>query len=211
MIALQIAFIILLYASFGVVHSVLAALSLKKKIARNFPGFMPYYRLSYNLFALIHFSVVYELTPRIDVRLYDLRYPYDFIILFFQLQMVLGILWTFRYFNLKEFLGINQILRAYGGDFNVYSLDEESELIIRGPYLWCRHPLYFFTLMFLLLRPYMFLDYLISLLCIGVYFYVGAVWEEKRMLEKFDSHYREYMAHVPRIFPFVFRKRIPGA
>jgi protein-S-isoprenylcysteine O-methyltransferase Ste14 len=210
MIALHIGLIILLYASFGVVHSVLAALSLKKNIARNFPGFMPYYRLSYNVFALIHFSVVYELTPRIDVRLYDLQFPYDFIILFFQLQMVLGILWTFRYFNLKEFLGINQILRAYGGDFNVYSLDEESELIIQGPYLWCRHPLYFFTLMFLLLRPYMFLDYLISLLCIGAYFYIGAVWEEKRMLEKFDAHYREYMAHVPRIFPFAFRKRVPG-
>jgi protein-S-isoprenylcysteine O-methyltransferase Ste14 len=121
--------------------------------------------------------------------------------------MLLGILWTFRYFNLKEFLGINQALKAYGGDYNVYSLDEESELVLKGPYLWCRHPLYFFTIMFLVLRPYMFLDYLVSLVCIIAYFYVGSLWEEKRMLEKFGEHYEAYKKQVAPIVPFLMSRK----
>jgi protein-S-isoprenylcysteine O-methyltransferase Ste14 len=207
MIILQICLILLLYASFGVVHTLLAKISFKKKVAKKFPGFMPFYRLAYNGFALIHFYFVYEWTPRIDYKLYDAQFPYDFLILFFQFQMLLGILWTFRYFNLKEFLGINQALKAYGGDYNVYSLDEESELVLKGPYLWCRHPLYFFTIMFLVLRPYMFLDYLVSLVCIIAYFYVGSLWEEKRMLEKFGEHYEAYKKQVAPIVPFLMSRK----
>lgn len=207
MIALNICYIILLYASFGVVHTFLAKLSFKKRIAKYFPGLMPYYRLAYNIFAFIHFGFVYELTPRIDIKLYDAQFPYDFIIVFFQFQMLLGILWTFRYFDLKEFLGINQIYRAFRHDFNVYSLDEESEFIAKGPYLWCRHPLYFFTFLFLAFRPYMYLDYIVSLLCIGGYFYIGSLWEEKRMTEKFGDYYRDYCDHIPRFVPSLRRQR----
>ena len=210
-VVLQALYLIFLYAAFAVLHTVLAGLDIKRRIAKKYPGIMPWYRLLYNIFAIISFYYVYELSPRIDIKLYDLQYPYDFIILFFQLQMLLGILWTLRYFNAKEFFGIDQILRKLKGSYNALSLDENSELIIKGPYLWCRHPLYLFFILFLALRPYMFLDYLISLICITLYFYIGSIYEEKRMIDKFGDHYREYIKHIPRLIPYhIFFKKNKG-
>ncbi len=207
-VVLQALLIILLYAAFGAVHTVLAGLGLKKKVAKKYPAVMPYYRLLYNLFALVTFYYVYELSPHIDIKLYDLQFPYDFIILFFQVQMLLGILWTLRYFDAKEFFGFSQISRKLDGNYNLSSYDEDTKLVIKGPYLWCRHPLYLFFILFLAFRPYMFLDYLISLVCITAYFYIGSIYEEKRMIEKFGDHYREYMKHIPRLIPYhIFIKK----
>lgn len=207
MIFVNILIIILLYSSFAVVHSLLAAFEVKRKLLKKFPSFMPFYRISYNVFALIHFYFVYELSPRIDIKLFDLQFPYDFLIYFFSLQSLLAIGWTLFYFDGKEFLGISQLFRRHSGEYNLNNLDEDSELIVKGPYLWCRHPLYFFCIMFLTLRPYMNLDYLVSLICIITYFYIGSIYEEKRMLKKFGAHYEEYMKHVPRLVPVFWGRK----
>ncbi len=207
MIVFQILAIIVLYASFGLVHTVLAKLNVKKSVAVRYPKLLPYYRLFYTLLSFMHLYFVYRLTPSIDIKLYDLQYPYDFIILIFQLQGLLGFLWTFQYFNVKEFLGINQLFRKIHDNYENATLDEESKLIIKGPFLWCRHPEYFFVIMFLVLRPTMSLDYFVSLICIVAYFYIGTFYEEQRLLEKFGEHYSEYQKLVPRLLPIRFRKR----
>jgi protein-S-isoprenylcysteine O-methyltransferase Ste14 len=199
MIFFDIVIILLLYASFGAVHSLLAALSVKERVAVRFPRFMPYYRLSYNLFSLFHFYWVYELTPFIDVRVYDLPNPYDILILIPQFASLLGFVWSVAYFNGAEFLGIAQIGRRK--NYKTASLDEEATLTMSGPYKFSRHPVYFFSIGILLFRPYMFLDYLVSLLCIIAYFYIGAYYEEKRLQKKFGEAYRRYIAATPMIVP----------
>ncbi len=197
----------MLYASFGAVHSLLAMLKLKKYAAVRFPKFLPFYRFSYTVISLLHFYVIYQLTPDIDIKIYDFQFPYDFIILILQLQALLGFFWTFQYFNAKEFLGINQLFRKINGSYDNSTFDEETKLIIKGPFLWCRHPVYFFCILFLVLRPTMSLDYLTAIVCIIAYFYIGTYYEEKRLLETFGEQYKEYQRLVPRLLPIRFRKR----
>jgi len=69
-----------------------------------------------------------------------------------------------------------------------------------------RHPIYFFSMMFLLFRPVMDLFYLTCLICIIIYFCIGSYYEEKRLVEKFGEDYIKYRKAVPRFFPLKFFK-----
>jgi len=83
-------------------------------------------------------------------------------------------------------------------------LDEELTLRIEGPYRYSRHPVYFFSIMFLLFRPAMDLFYLTVFLCIVIYFYIGSFYEEKKLIKNFGKIYSRYKESVPRIFPVKF-------
>jgi protein-S-isoprenylcysteine O-methyltransferase Ste14 len=80
-------------------------------------------------------------------------------------------------------------------------LDEEYTLRIEGPYRYTRHPLYFFSIIFLLFRPVMDLFYLTFFTCVVVYFYIGSYYEEKKLERLFGQQYTKYKKVVPRIFP----------
>jgi protein-S-isoprenylcysteine O-methyltransferase Ste14 len=205
---LNILAIIALYASFFVLHSFLATLRIKTKIARRYPAFMPYYRFTYTIIALVHFYIVYELTPYINIKLYDLPNPFDIIVLIPQFGSLVGILWCFAAVDAAEFLGIAQVFRARRKSYKVETLDEQSALTIGGPYRLCRHPLYFFIICALWFRPYMFLDYFVASVCITVYLVVGAKFEESRMIEQFGGQYRDYQRTTQMIIPIKFFRRV---
>jgi protein-S-isoprenylcysteine O-methyltransferase Ste14 len=79
--------------------------------------------------------------------------------------------------------------------------DEKLTLKIEGPYKVVRHPLYLFTIIFLILRPTMDLFYLVFLIFLIAYFYIGSFYEERKLVSAFGDRYREYQESVPRLFP----------
>lgn len=203
--------ILLLFACFGFIHSFLASNSVKKFLIEKLDGLIAFYRLFYVIFSLLVFYWIYLLLPNSHIIIYDLPYPFDFIILIPQFLSLVGILWTLRYFSVKEFLGVNQILRWINKEYNTNELDEKLTLRIKGPYKWCRHPVYFFSIMFLAFRPEISLSYLTLLACIAAYFYAGSVYEEKKLIERFGQEYINYKNAVPRIFPYkIFYPYKPG-
>jgi methanethiol S-methyltransferase len=206
-VALDILLIIFAFAVFGFLHSYFASTRFKKKIAEKAGSLIAFYRIVYNLSFVVFFIVMYELLPHPDTKLYDLPTPWDLIILIPQFASVGGILWTLKYFSGQEFLGINQVIRYFRGEYNTAELDERLTLHIEGPYRFSRHPLYLFTILFLLFRPVMDIFYLTFFLCIVAYFYAGSFFEEKKLIEKFGEEYAEYRKSVPRIFPFKFSGR----
>jgi protein-S-isoprenylcysteine O-methyltransferase Ste14 len=204
MIAVKILEIFALYATFGLVHTYLAKIEFKELVAKKYPKFLPYYRFSYNLYALIHFSLVYKLSPDIDIRLYDLPKPFDLIMLAIQYVALAGVVWVFYKIGFKEFLGVAQIGRDIFENYDSAILDEEAELVTDGPFKLCRHPLYFFTSLWLIARPEMMLDYFIAVVCIVMYFIIGAKYEEKKMLIRFGEKYESYIQGKPRFVPFLW-------
>ncbi len=193
--------IILLFSIFGIIHSVLASNKIKKSVASFLGGLIAFYRAIYIVLSLIIFYLIYTLVPNDHVTVFDLPYPFDFIILVPQLGSLVGLLWTLKYFDVREFIGINQILRWFKKNYDEEELDEELTLRIRGPYKYVRHPLYLFSILFLAFRPEMDLNYLTFLLCIIAYFYIGSFYEERKLVEKFGDMYVKYRKTVPRIFP----------
>jgi len=144
--------------------------------------------------------------PKPLLMIYDLPAPFDIIILIPQFIALAGVIWSLRYFSLYEFAGINQVLRWKNNLYNENELDEKLTLRIEGPYKYSRHPLYFFIIAFMFFRPAMNLFYLVFTICTTVYFYIGSIYEEKKLAEAFGERYISYMRSVSRIIPFTFRR-----
>ncbi|MDR3666640.1 MAG: hypothetical protein P4L35_07355 [Ignavibacteriaceae bacterium] len=215
---------IIAFILFAFLHTILASFKFKSIIALRIGSAMAFYRLAFNIFSLLFLIYMYEYLPRPDVELFDLKYPWDIVILIPQFLALAGIIWTFRFFSLYEFIGLAQIKRWIDGKFvtvreetkpafgeqadvsndikiseDVY--DEKLTLKIEGPYKVVRHPLYLFVIICLIFRPTMDLFYFVFLIFLIVYFYVGTFYEEKKLVTIFGDQYRKYQNSVPRLFP----------
>src|ERR1035437_5276047 len=188
---------IMAFIIFALLHSFLASFKVEFFLTQRIGSMMAFYRLAYNIIFLWFFFYLYESLPRPDVELFELKFPWDIIILIPQFLALGGIIWTFRYFSFSEFAGISQIKRWMAGDV----FDEKLTLKIEGPYKVVRHPLYLFTSVFLILRPTMDLFYLVFLIFLIAYFYVGSFYEERKLVSAFGDQYRKYQESVPRLFP----------
>ena len=204
--AVDVFIIILLFALFGYTHSLFASNKIKRLAVSYVGNYIAFYRIVYNITSVLAVYLLYIILPRPHIIIYDLNYPYDFIILIPQYLSLAGFIWSLRFICVKEFLGISQIKRWFNNQYDINELDEELSLRIRGTYKYIRHPLYFFSIMFLLFRPVMDLFYLTCLICIMIYFYMGSHYEEKKLVEKFGEDYIRYKKVVPRFFPLKILK-----
>jgi len=204
--AVDVLIIIFLFALFGYSHSLLASNKIKRFAVSYAGNYIAFYRLVYNILSTVTVYALFKILPHPDIIIYDLKYPYDFIILVLQFISLAGFIWSLKFINVKEFLGVSQIERWFNNQYDVNELDENLTLRIRGAYRFMRHPLYFFSIMFLLFRPVMDIFYLTCLICIIIYFYIGSYYEEKRLIEKFGEEYIKYKKEVPVIFPVKFYK-----
>jgi methanethiol S-methyltransferase len=201
--AADVIIILIAFALFGYTHSLLASNKLKRIAAAKFGSLIAFYRLIYNFISFISLYILYLLLPQPNLLIYDLPNPWDLIILIPQILSIIGIVWSARYFNLWEFIGFSQIKRWIEGSYDIKELDEKYSFRIDGPYKLTRHPVYLFSITFLLFRPAMDLFYLVIFILIVVYFYIGSVYEEKKLTELFGEDYSRYKEEVPRIIPFL--------
>lgn len=199
--------VLILFFLFAFLHSYFASNKFKILILNKYPKVIPFYRLIYNFIALVTFYFFITLSPKSDLTIYDLNFPYDLLILIPQFLSLIGLIWSAFYFDWKEFIGISQFIRWEKNNYNLNDLDEKTTLRVDGPYKISRHPIYLFTILFLLFRPTMSLFYLTLFICIVIYFYIGSIYEEKKLVEKFGSEYRNYQEKVGRIFPFKFKNK----
>ena len=202
--AADVLIILFYFALFAFLHTYLASNKFKKFLAERYGSLVAFYRMVYNLISVVTFYFLYETVPHPILIIYDLSYPFDFIVLIPQFLSLAGIIWTLKYFDVREFLGINQIFRWLNKEYDLKELDEKLTLNIRGPYKICRHPIYLFSILFLIFRAEMDLSYLTFLIAAIAYFYIGSFYEEKKLLDKFGDEYLNYQKTVPRIIPFAF-------
>jgi methanethiol S-methyltransferase len=78
-------------------------------------------------------------------------------------------------------------------------------IVIRGPYLWVRHPLYFFMLVLIWSFPDVSLDRLLFNVLWTLWVVIGTYLEEKDLVAEFGEKYIHYQKTVPMLFPW----RIP--
>jgi len=193
--------IVFLFFLFAFSHSVLASFDVKKRISEKVGKKIAFYRLFYNISSILIFIAIYYLLPKPRFVIYDLQFPYDLFIFGVQIFGIIGFFWTGSYINLGEFIGLSQAKRYFKGNYEISSLDENTNLVIAGPFKISRHPIYFFSLIILGFRPVMDLFYLVFFICIFAYFYLGSVYEEKNREKKFGESYSIYKNKVPRLIP----------
>lgn len=180
----------------GGLHSLLASYAAKDAFRRLFGEQVArFYRLFYNIFAMVSFLPALALTVLTPDRvLYLVPLPWAALMVIGMLLaaavMVAGFLQT----DAWEFLG----LRQAAGPLEA----RQGKLVTGGLYRYVRHPLYTAGLAFIWLMPLMTVNVLVINAALTVYILVGALFEERKLRREFGRAYAEYAAATPMLVPF---------
>jgi len=77
-----------------------------------------------------------------------------------------------------------------------------TNLVVRGPYFWVRHPLYFFMLVIIWSVPGVNSDRLLFNVVWTFWIVIGSYLEEKDLVAEFGEKYRFYQKIVPMLLPW---------
>jgi protein-S-isoprenylcysteine O-methyltransferase Ste14 len=88
-----------------------------------------------------------------------------------------------------------------------YSIDLHfhTQLVTNGLHRFVRHPLYTTSLIVLYLASPMSLNGLAFAVSCHVYFFIGSIFEERKLVREFGAAYRAYQQRVPRLMPRPWR------
>jgi methanethiol S-methyltransferase len=83
-----------------------------------------------------------------------------------------------------------------------WKLPRPPQFAVSGPYLWVRHPLYFFVILLIWSCPDLTVDRLLFNFLWTVWIYVGTILEEKDLISDFGDDYLQYQRSVPMLIPW---------
>ncbi len=183
--------IALAWLAYGLIHSWLAGGAVKAWVSRRWPGLAPAYRLAYNAIATLLLIPPLALTLSMPGEVvWDvpgwIAWPTAVI-------AVTGFIWSLRWYDMGEFLGLAQWRRHDG---------REHEGFVLSPlHRYVRHPWYSLGLLLLWTRD---LDaaWLTTALAVTVYVLIGSRLEERKLIERYGDTYRRYRERVPGLIPW---------
>lgn len=193
-------YVVMVMSSMGawcVLHSWLAAFSTKAMAERIFgKETKRYYRLFYILLTGMTLLPILLLVLVLPARvLWVIPTPWLYLTLTLQGLALLGLVVSVLQVDTLAFIGLRQIRHPQAED--------EGELVTEGFYRIVRHPLYFFSLVLFWLFPMMTDLSLAFVLVSSLYFILGTIPEERKLVEIYGDSYRAYQKNVPRIIPFL--------
>ena len=176
---------------FGFAHSAMATTSVRKSIGLSDLN----YRRLYNVQSLLLLLLLLIYGATIDSQYFLADNKANKAIgLMLATFGYLIIKLAFKQISLKSFLGFRE--------------EKQTELITTGIYARVRHPLYTATLLivigFVVFSP----SYTnaIHAVCVTLYVFIGAYFEEKKLLKTYGSQYEDYRKRTPFILPKLFNK-----
>jgi len=181
---------------YGFIHSLVAANGFKHLIYRILgDGAKKYYRLFYSIFASITLLPVLLLPVLIpDQVLYKIPEPLVYFTILVQIISVVLLIYSVMQTGALQFIGFSQVLGK----------SQAEQLRTGGLYRFVRHPLYTFSLLFLWLTPTMTRNFALLYAALTVYIIIGAVLEERKLLQTFGKAYQDYRAKTPFLIPIKF-------
>ena len=176
-------------------HSLLASTSVKDWV-RGLLGQSAdrWYRLLYgflSVITLLPLLVLLAILP--DQTLYIVPAPWSWAMRVVQGFAVVGLLVAFLEAEPLDFLGLSQL--------QLSPQPQSDRLRIRGMHCWVRHPLYTMSIVLIWMTPTMTVNWLITCLFATVYFVIGSMHEETRLVDEFGEAYIDYQKKIPRLVP----------
>jgi len=187
---------------YGLVHSILASLGVKAH-ARQWlgPAADRWYRLGYNIFGAITLLPVLALPAILpDQPLYTIPAPWVYLALAGQVAAVVMLAVSVMQTGAWSFLGLKQAFLSGN--------ESPHRLVQTGLYRWMRHPIYTAGLIFIWLMPVMTVNLLTLNVGLTIYFIIGAMFEERKLVREFGEEYLQYRKVTPMLIPRPPRKTI---
>ena len=185
--------LILSIALWGFVHSFIASFGFKDFLCRMLgDGFMKFYRLLYNIFAVVSIAPVLYLAAVLpDHDFYNIPAPWNVLMLAGQGISALLLLVAVLQTDVLSFAGVRQLFEE----------ERTGRLVTAGLYRVVRHPLYTFSLLVLWLSPKVSLNSFILYLSLTAYILIGIFFEERKLLREFGDDYARYKTVTPMLIP----------
>lgn len=187
-------------AVYGVIHSLTASLRLKQVAAQRFGDLgRSYFRLAFvalSLITILPYLALILLLP--DVRIYIIPKPWVYLTISIQLLALVGLLFSFKGTNLLSFIGLDPLLTKTTPPIN-------NIFVTGGLYKYSRHPIYFFSLVFLWFIPLMSWNILAFAIGVTLYTLIGSRFEEHKLVGEFGQAYIDYRKVTPWIIPIKFK------
>ena len=186
---------------FGVTHSILANPTIKQRIQHHM-GHQAYhglYRIIYNGISTIQLGVILLWVWQDQSPVWVVPDSLRIVFLIVQIGSIIGIIISLLQIDLGRFVGITQLMDWIQ---NKEELAQEREVLQTGGlYRFMRHPLYFFSIIFLWTFPVMSARYAVFAIVVTAYFLIGSRIEEKQMLLLFGDTYRDYQESTSWMLP----------
>lgn len=187
------------WIGYFVLHSVLASLTIKRKVATAWPKLMPWYRLTYNILAsLLILPILWISYREPGPMLWHWQGAAAWLANGLALAAIVAFWLSLKYYDMQEFLGMRQLR------FHVRRVEDQEHFHLSPFHRFVRHPWYFFGLVLIWTRD-MYTTTLLSSAIMTLYFIIGSLLEEKKLLDYHGDTYREYIARVPGLIPLPWK------
>ena len=187
------------WMTYFLLHSLLASLMVKRWVERHWPHWLPVYRLLFNAIAVVLLLPLLWLSYSIDAPvLWRWSGVWSWLANGLVLLAFAGFLWSMRYYDSGEFIGIRQ-WRA-----RETRIEDQEHLHISPLHRYVRHPWYLFALILMWSRD-MNAPLLLTVCMASLYFLFGSRLEERKLLSYYGNAYVRYRQRVPGLIPLPWR------
>ncbi|MFC1555655.1 methyltransferase family protein [candidate division KSB1 bacterium] len=195
-------FIAAIWTFWGSLHSFMISAAATNFLKQRAGEFYKYYRIFFNAVALLTLAGADLYSSSFTGReIFVWEKPYTLLrSILFILALILFYLGG-RQFDMKQFLGIRQILTGA----NHAVLTESGQLNTGGILHMTRHPWYLGAII-LIWSFHKQIDTVILMInsILTVYVVIGTILEEKKLIAEFGDEYRGYQQSVSMLFPWKY-------
>jgi len=182
------------FAAFAGLHSLFAREAPKRIVARLVgPAFV---RIAYVVLSGVTLALLLHLWRPVSGELWHTSGYASGLLTVAYAASVLALIRIPSYFDYLDFLGLRQIARSLAGE-----PASPTALSVKGPYAYCRHPMYLAMLAVFWVGPAMSYTRLEFALLGTLYLFVGLVFEEGNLRRELGAAYDLYSANVPMLIP----------
>ncbi|MBE9526582.1 MAG: hypothetical protein IME94_06365 [Proteobacteria bacterium] len=191
--------IIAVFLAYFILHSLLASIMLKQWLAIKWPAVMPYYRLAFNVLAIIlciPLLIIMFLYP--GEVLWQWQGLSFYITSAIAVLALVGFIVSLQCYDLAEFWGIRQLKERNS------SVHDQENFHISPFHRYVRHPWYFFAIVLIWTRDVSSVQLLVYLL-VTAYFFFGSLLEERKLIAYHGEVYKKYQQKVAGIIPLPWK------
>jgi len=194
--ALQIAVLVSGWALYALIHSLLASIAVKRRIAKRWPAALRAYRIVFNVLSLLLLlPLLAALVVWRGPLLWTWSGPWAWLANGFALAALAGFVWSLRYYDTGVFSGLAQWRERRTG------IDDGERFNLSPLHRYVRHPWYALALVILWTRD-MDEVRLVSAICISLYLWLGSLLEERKLLVLHGDVYARYRRRVNGLIPW---------
>jgi len=184
------------WLAYFALHSLLASLWLKRRVADRHPAWMRGYRLGFNVIATLLLLPPLWLTfADHGPWLWRWTGAWAWLANGLALLALAGVAWSLRWYDGAEFLGLRQWRERRHG------VDDQEGFHLSPLHRHVRHPWYALSLVLIWTRD-MSASLLVTALLLTGYFVIGSRLEERKLIAYHGDVYRRYRRLVPALIPW---------